>query len=237
MGIQSDCYTNQAGDGAPNFPYGLKQTSRIKSLGDASYTVLDNDGYDTFSATSTLTADRTVTLPTAAENLGRSIEFYRTDTADFHLYIEGEGSETLSGRTRLSLKGAGHCKLICDGTLWLVKDFYYKAAYSPSLAGGPQVSAQSIANSFLYVYLDYVKWKFDYTRTVGSVNNDSYSIFNFSGQPFTFDSGGGYGMEVSLGGSSTHNYWRNSNAQIRVGGTASGTRTVLSEVLCPITWT
>lgn len=71
--------------------------SRYKEINDAAYTVLDGDGYDLIYSTTTMTAARTVTLPTLADNLGREIVCKKLDTSTKQILLDGEGAETIDG--------------------------------------------------------------------------------------------------------------------------------------------
>lgn len=72
--------------------------SNYKEINDAAYTILDADGYDLVYATTTLTASRTVTLPTLADNLGRTITIKNlSSAAAYQILVVGEGAETIDG--------------------------------------------------------------------------------------------------------------------------------------------
>lgn len=84
----------------------------------AAYVVLDNDGYHTILMT-TSTTDKTVTLPTAADNAGRSIRFKKIDNGAGKLIIDGEGSESIDGAlTYECIDQYSFVALVCDGTSW-----------------------------------------------------------------------------------------------------------------------
>lgn len=92
-------------------------------LGDAGYTILDGDGFDVIvvGQSAVLTADRTVTLPTAADNSGRRITVIKADTSAFDVIIDGEGAEVVApgGATTITLSYEGlGATLICDGSEW-----------------------------------------------------------------------------------------------------------------------
>jgi len=65
-----------------------------KVLSSAGYTVLDNDGYETISVT-TGASDRTIALPTLADNLGREIEVSKIDSGAGEIILDGEGAELI----------------------------------------------------------------------------------------------------------------------------------------------
>ena len=101
----------------------VSNTLSVNSLGDAGYTITDSDGYDVIivGQSADMTAGRTVTLPTAADNASRRIIITKGDSAAFDVTIDGEGSEVVgpSGATTLTLATEGeHVALLCDGTEW-----------------------------------------------------------------------------------------------------------------------
>ncbi len=84
------------------------------------YTVLDNDGYGTI-LFSTGSSNRTCTLPTAADNVGRELKLLKSDAGAGYLIIDGEGAETINGVATITaeLQFCGlHIK--CDGVGWFV---------------------------------------------------------------------------------------------------------------------
>jgi len=101
----------------------VSNTLSVNSLGDAGYTITDSDGYDVIivGQSADMTAGRTVTLPTAADNASRRIIITKGDSAAFDVTIDGEGSEVVGpgGATTLTLSTEGeHVTLLCDGTEW-----------------------------------------------------------------------------------------------------------------------
>lgn len=97
----------------------------ILSKSDENYTVTDSDMPCVIMATA-VTADRTITLPTAADNAGRFLYVVRTDTtAAYALIIDGEGAETIynggQAFATLEIEDAAAYevwKLWCDGSNW-----------------------------------------------------------------------------------------------------------------------
>lgn len=94
--------------------------SSVKDIGDAAYTVLDADGFSLIKTDATaLTADRTVTLPTASANTGRKLTFKKGDSGAFDLIVDGEGAETIDGATTKTLTNQYEATtIICDGDEW-----------------------------------------------------------------------------------------------------------------------
>jgi hypothetical protein len=68
----------------------------IHSISSADYTILDDDDFDIIEVT-TVGANRTITLPTRADNIGRIIQIKKVDAGPSDIIIEGEGSETIEG--------------------------------------------------------------------------------------------------------------------------------------------
>jgi len=92
----------------------------IKSVASTNYTILDTDGYDTINVT-TGASDRTITLPTAADNNGRKITVKKSDNGAGTVIIDGEGSETIDDALTNTLHQQGSfVALFCDGIGWYV---------------------------------------------------------------------------------------------------------------------
>ena len=88
------------------------------SAKSADYTVTDTDGIRTILMT-TGASNRTVTLPTAADNTGRLLRIKKIDTGAGTCIIDGENSETIEGSTTQTLMYFGEwIDLQCDGTMW-----------------------------------------------------------------------------------------------------------------------
>lgn len=66
----------------------------------ADYTVLDNDGYMVINVT-TGVSNRTITLPTLADNQGRFLTVFKLDSGAGEIILDGEGAETISGFSAL----------------------------------------------------------------------------------------------------------------------------------------
>lgn len=97
-------------------------TSRTKDVADADYTITDTDGFDSIFSTTTLTADRTVTLPTVADATGRYITIKKVDSGAFDLIVDGEGAETIDGATTINLAEEGDAiTIVSDGTEWHIQ--------------------------------------------------------------------------------------------------------------------
>ena len=75
-----------------------------KGVASTNYTILDDDTYWSILVT-TGAADRTITLPTLADNLNRRLRIVKVDTGVGKVIIDGEGAETVEGATTQNLIG------------------------------------------------------------------------------------------------------------------------------------
>jgi hypothetical protein len=99
--------------------------SAIKTVTDAGYTILDDDGFDVIRV-STGASDRTVTLPTLADNVGRSLTIMKLDYGLGDVIVDGEGSETINGvLTKLLSRPTDTATIIADEATgeWKVLSF------------------------------------------------------------------------------------------------------------------
>lgn len=101
--VQVDTITNTAGTGAPNFPFGLtgflKNSSGTKDMANAAYVITDTDGFGVFISASTLTANRALTLPATASNIGRVISVKKVDAGLFAINITPAGADSIDEST------------------------------------------------------------------------------------------------------------------------------------------
>lgn len=88
-------------NGSGTFSFVPMQTGS-NAVSSADYTVLDTDGYRELLVT-TGASNRTMTLPTLADNIGRRIFVQKVDTGAGTVIIDGEGSETINGATTYTL--------------------------------------------------------------------------------------------------------------------------------------
>ena len=141
--MRVDDIQNSAGTGAPTFSKGIDLSSTggfnkfLTSAKSADYTVTDTDNINVILMTTSST-DRTVTLPTAADNAGRKITVKKVDSGSGKCTLDGEGSETVDGSTTYDLLYQyDSITLICDGTEWhnLSKDEQVVGTYTPALGG------------------------------------------------------------------------------------------------------
>lgn len=91
----------------------------INAVSD-SYTVLDTDGYGTILVT-TGSTNRTITLPTAADNTDRQLTIKKVDSGSGIVMVDGEGAETIDGAAGFNVNMQNSfVKLVCDGSAWHV---------------------------------------------------------------------------------------------------------------------
>ncbi len=110
----------------------------IKTLASEGYTVLDGDGYDLILVT-TGASDRTVTLPTAADNSKRRIVVAKVDSGAGKVIVDGEGSETINGTATWEITDQwGHVSIRCNGTAWVVNSSEGSVYTLESASGGTQ---------------------------------------------------------------------------------------------------
>jgi hypothetical protein len=86
----------------------------------ANYTVLDTDPDLIFIGA--LSAHATITLPTAADNAGRTIAVVLAgDPGAYNVIVDGEGSETINGATtKTNSDQYSVLKVTCNGTAWFI---------------------------------------------------------------------------------------------------------------------
>lgn len=100
----------------------------INAVSSADYTVLDDDGYYLIAVT-TGNSNRTVTLPTVADNTDRVLVIQKADSGTGTVIIDGEGSEAINGSTTKTLVSQyEHMTIKSNGSAWAVVG----GTYSPT---------------------------------------------------------------------------------------------------------
>ena len=94
----------------------------ILTVNDDNYTMLDNDGYDVILMNPT-SADRTVFLPTVADNPGRT-PMIMNISSTYHVVVDGEGAEVIYNQqvSFLTIElwlQYSFIKVISDNTKWI----------------------------------------------------------------------------------------------------------------------
>lgn len=86
----------------------------------ANYTILDTDTFYIANVTAGA-SDKTITLPTAADNSARVIKIMKVDGGAGSVIVDGEGAETINGTTTWEItEQYGYIEVQCDGTEWFV---------------------------------------------------------------------------------------------------------------------
>jgi hypothetical protein len=130
-GVAGQTLVNQ-GSGTQAWKYACVDTA-AKS---ADYTITDTDMILHVLMT-TAASDRTVTLPTAADNPNRIIKVTKVDSGAGTTIIDGEGAETISGAATIVLNGIyATATLQCDGTGWNVLSRSQQSLTSGSIGTG-----------------------------------------------------------------------------------------------------
>ena len=135
-------------DGSGNLSWSSATGSlSINAVSSAGYTILDGDGYDVVSVT-TSTTNRTVDLPTAADNSGRLITINKADSGSGYVIVDGEGSETINGKTTITLgKQYSYITVLCDGTEWFVVDFGFPGEIIDAASSAFDISTAGYASN------------------------------------------------------------------------------------------
>lgn len=85
----------------PALTFGYSK-SGPKTLSNENHTIADTDTYTVYILSGTLDANRTVTLPTLADNQSRFLQFIDISTHGAYKWIlDGEGAETIDGFTTI----------------------------------------------------------------------------------------------------------------------------------------
>lgn len=110
----------------------------------ADYAVTDTDNVSLVLMT-TAGTNRTVTLPTAADNTHRVITVKKVDSGTGQTIIDGEGAETIDGAANVKLyKQYESVTLVCDGTAWhLSTASWAQGQYTPTVVSDVNISAST----------------------------------------------------------------------------------------------
>lgn len=222
----------------------------VNAVSSANYTILDNDGYDII-AVSTGASDRTIDLPTAADNAGRKLHFVKTDSGAGKVIIDGEGTEAINSQTTYKLESQySTATMYCTGAAWLVLDSRHNpVAFTPSLV---TMTTNITATGIKWRVGDRgfyeVKYAFTGTNTQGTATIDMPTGETMDAAKMVDTAAGG---SVGLGqvaimdadGSGHHSGHVTYNTSTRVRlmvGSASGTYTTATFINgsgpVPITW-
>jgi hypothetical protein len=110
----------------------------INAVSSADYTVTDTDAYGTIDVT-TGSSNRTVTLPTLADNLGRTITVRKADSGSGYVLVDGESTETINGQTIFYITAQYESvTVVASATEWVVTGFIPR--HSPTAPCTAQVT-------------------------------------------------------------------------------------------------
>jgi hypothetical protein len=99
-----------------------RHTNNLNVSKSGDYIITDSDYVGVVGMTTGAT-DRTVTLPTAADNADREITLVKVDSAAGKAILDGEGSETINGTLIWEVTEQwGRVKVKSDGSNWIVLD-------------------------------------------------------------------------------------------------------------------
>jgi hypothetical protein len=115
--------------------------SGVLTTTNANYAILTTDGYETF-LFSTGSSNRTLTLPTASANAGRSFKIIKIDSGVGQVQIVG----TVNGSSSSTILNAinyiyGSCIITCDGTNYFYSEpITEQGTYTPTGTNGANTS-------------------------------------------------------------------------------------------------
>ncbi len=146
--LNADTIQDEAGTGAPSFPNHFELPNRVHNPGNANYTVTDTDGYDTITFDTTLTADRTVTLPTASDNTGRQLTIKKNDSSEYRVLVTEEGTDAIDGYSTVVVPlQYDFITIQSNGTTWHIinrKETSAWKAYTPTTNGLGTISGVNL---------------------------------------------------------------------------------------------
>jgi len=124
-GVETDTHRLRIGDGSTaTTSLAVHQPIRTYAA-SADLTLADSDDY-THIFVITGATDRTITLPTAADNANRQYVIKKVDSGAGTVTIDGEGAETIDGEsTKLLTTQYSWMTIVCDGSEWHVVDYYH----------------------------------------------------------------------------------------------------------------
>jgi len=135
------------------------------------YICLDDDGYTHINVTAGA-ANRTITLPTAADNIGRRLKIRKVDNGAGYVITDGEGAETINGITEWRLFNQYDYVVIeCDGTEWFVTGGTEPELVYRHTADFSQAAAQNIwyaVTNFILALPTGGNWEIEINATFGS---------------------------------------------------------------------
>jgi hypothetical protein len=145
-------------DGTTLYEPGSRRLN-IKYVTGADYTILDNDGFDVIDVDTQTGVDRTITLPTLADNEGRRIIITRNNyLPNREVIIDGEGSETIDGKTTINLSRqysiieivatTNEWKIVSINSQWFDTGWINRSDWTTVHLGNAEVDYDNISGSF-----------------------------------------------------------------------------------------
>lgn len=156
------------------------------------YTVTDGDGYGTIAVT---VVNKTITLPTAADNTSRVIKIIKSVSGAGTITIKGEAAgetvDGVTGTTGITLDfNKEVVTLQCTGSVWVVLDWTIpEVQYDLSSSGISGTSSFSNVKSIGIPYKTRAgEWRFKFTIT-GTVSSSTGTAITLTGVTFKNVSG------------------------------------------------
>lgn len=185
-------------------------TNRYYNIGNADYTITSTDGYDTIASDTTMTADRTITLPSVSANKGRLITIKKNDSSSFKVIITAP-SGNIDQATYNHLFGRfSYVQLESDGTNWTVLNASDYIVSAVSGTAGVSISSGTTANTVTSLTVPPGRW-----LAGGSVA--IIGATSLTGIEFSHNSTTSYPSDGTLGGT------KQRLAMASVSGTNGGT--------------
>jgi hypothetical protein len=123
----------------------MLQRAVIKTVSSADYIVLDNDGYTEIHVT-TGASDRTITLPTLADNQNRHIKILKVDNGVGKIIIDGEGTETINESLTQNITAQYDYRVVRGITsTWLMENGNPMTTLGDTIIGGATGSLTRLA--------------------------------------------------------------------------------------------
>ena len=107
----------------PQIIHRLNKLSKASIAKSVDYLILDNDKFSLIRMTTGSGTDKTVTLPTAADNKDREISLIKADSGSNYAILDGEGAETIDylgiQQTTITIELQGRGIVVkSNGTSW-----------------------------------------------------------------------------------------------------------------------
>lgn len=203
----------------------------INQISSTNYTITDSDGYRHIHVT-TGASDRTITLPTAADNTDRLISVKKIDSGAGNVIIDGEGAETIEGVATYTLtERYSPVTLVCDGTEWFIVSSAVVGGYeetSVTLDNGVTGTAKFVRVGNLVTVTGTSAWTHSsatgFTTTTGLIPASFRPTSDIYNTYISLDGSlaGTYRIQINSNGSIGGNYYDASFTLVNRSGTATG---------------